>query len=80
MENMASDAPNGARRIFPTDPDLDVILGRTDFDFEFFLLICWTPNFWISMSPDLQNLARARLGLGQAKLEPSGPENVDFLL
>ena len=36
-------------------------------------------NFWISRFPDFQNLDRARLGLGWARLEPSGPQNVDFL-
>ena len=38
--------PNGARRFFPTNPDLADILGRTDLNFEnFYFLICWTPNF-----------------------------------
>ena len=63
----------GPGRFFPTNPDLADILGNTDFDFEnFHFLIFWIPNFWISRSPDFQNLARARLGPGQAGLEPSG--------
>ena len=41
----------------------------------FIFLIFEIPNFWISRSPDFQNLARARLGPGQAGLEPSGPKN-----
>ena len=35
---------------------------------------------WISRSPDFQNLVRARLGLGWARLEPSGPTILDFLV
>ena len=46
----------------------------------FWFFMFWIPNFWISRSPDFQNLARARLGPGQAGLEPSGPKNLDFLL
>ena len=49
-------APNGARRIFvPTNPDLAVILGDTDFDFEnddlwdFF-------GFQFSRFPDPENM------------------------
>ena len=71
MEKMAWDGPKwGQEDFFPTNPDLADILGRTDLDFENFdFLIFWTPNFWISRSPDFKNQARARLGLlgpGQA--------------
>ena len=34
MEKMPEMSPNGARRIFPTDLDLAIILGNTDFDIE----------------------------------------------
>ena len=46
----------GPEGFFPTNPDLADILGRTDLNFEnlCFLLIFWTPHFWISRSPDLQ--------------------------
>ena len=57
-------APNGARRIFPTNPDLADILGRTDLNFDNFLnflepkfldfQVPRSPNFWISRPPDLQ--------------------------
>ena len=67
-------ALNRARRIFaPTDPDLADILGRTDLNFEkFVFFISWTPTFWISRSPDFQDLAWAglRLGLGRAWAYP----------
>ena len=46
----------------------------------FIFLISGIPNFWIFRFPDFQNLGQAGLGLGQARLEPSGPKNVDFLL
>ena len=72
MEKMASDGPKQGREdFFPTTPDLADILGRTDLDFEnLIFLIFWTPNFWMSRSPDFQNLARARLGLALAELGP----------
>ena len=49
-------APNGTPRgLFATNRDLADIFGRTDLDFENFdFCICWTLNFWISRSPDLQ--------------------------
>ena len=53
----ASDGPKESQEdVFPTNPDLADILGRTDLNFENFyiFLICWPPNFWISRSPDLQ--------------------------
>ena len=58
-------APNGARRIFPTNQDLADILGNTDFDFENFCFLDFlVPKFPGSRFP--QNLAWARLvpGLG----------------
>ena len=59
MEKMAWDVPKWAPRGgFPADPDLADILGRTDLDFEsFYFFHFWIPNFWISRSPDFQNLA-----------------------
>ena len=59
--------PDGVRRIFPTNPDLADILGRTDFDFEnFYFLDFLGPEF----------LAWAQLGpthLGPAWANPLGP-------
>ena len=56
MEKMASDDHKwDPRGVFPTNPDIVDISGRTYFnseDFHFFIL--WTPHFWISRSPDLQ--------------------------
>ena len=43
----------GPGGFFPTNPDLADILGRTDLNFEDFLIF-WIPMFWISRSPDLQ--------------------------
>ena len=82
MQKIAWEGPKWGREVlFPANPDLADILGRTDFDFEnFHFDIFWIPNFWIFRFPDFQNLAQAGLGPGQARLEPSGPKNVDFLL
>ena len=88
MEKRPQMAPNGARRIF-----FLLIQTLPTFWAEWIwisgiliFLIFRIPNFWISRSPDFQNLARARLrlglaklGLGRARLKPSGPRNVDFL-
>ena len=42
MEKLLEMAPNGARTIFPTNPDLADMLGDTDFDFENFIFgIFW---------------------------------------
>ena len=70
MEKMAWDGPKWGQEDFvPTNPDLADILGRTDFDFEnLIFFIFWIPNFWIFRSPDLRNLARARLGLSRPGL------------
>ena len=63
MEKMAWDGRKWAPRgIFPANPDLADILGRTDLNFEnFHVLICWIPNLWISRSPDFQ-IPRPRPG------------------
>ena len=55
----------GPGGFFPTNPDLAIILGRKDLNFEIFcfFLIFWTSNFWISRSPDIQILVWAGLGL-----------------
>ena len=60
-------APNGARRIFPTNPDLADILGRTDLDFENFYV--WgilgdlkSPDFQVPDFKISRNLAWAHLG------------------
>ena len=72
MEKMAWDGPKWDwEDLFPTNPDLADVLGRTDLDFDnIHFLIFWIPNFWISRSPDFQNLAPGR---AWAMLEPSGP-------
>ena len=62
MEKIAWDGPKwGQEDLFPANPDLADILGRTYFDFDKFLFprffIVWIPHFWISRSPDFQNLA-----------------------
>ena len=56
MEKIARDGPKWGREgLFPANPDLADILGRTDSDFEILdFLIFWSPQFWISKSPDLQ--------------------------
>ena len=42
MEKIASNGPKWGRELFfPTNPDLADILGRTDFDFDFFVF-CWS--------------------------------------
>ena len=78
---MAWDGPKwGWEDVFPIHPDLADILGRTDLDFENFhffdLLASKTSGF--PGSRISKNLVQAGLGPGQAKLEPSGPKNVDF--
>ena len=48
MEKIAWDGPKWGREvIFPANPDLADILGRTDLDI-FYFYIYWIPNFWIS--------------------------------
>ena len=82
MQKMPGRAPNEAGKAFfrliqtlPTFWATWIWILRI-FIFEIF----WIPNFWISRFPDFQNLVRARLGPGRARLEPSGPKHVDFLL
>ena len=80
MEKIAWDGPKWGREgLFPANPDLADILGRTDFDFEnfyfyFYFLDLKFPDFRV---PDFQisrNLAWAQLGptLGSA-WDRSGP-------
>ena len=68
MEEMTWDGAKWGREIiFPANPDFADILGDMDFDLEifYFLYIFGIPNFWISRSPELQNLGRAwALGAG----------------
>ena len=71
MEKMAWDGPKWyPRGIFPANPDLANILGRTDLDVETFLFF----DFWDSKFLDFQvprfeksgpwqGLGRARLGM-----------------
>ena len=60
--------------MFPANPDLADILGRLDFDFEFFIYFL---DFWVPKFPDFQvprfpetqpklGLGRDGLGLGRA--------------
>ena len=65
-QKMARDGPKWGREVlFPTNPDLADILGRTDFDFEnfYFLFVFWISNFQISRFPDFQ-IPRPRRGPG----------------
>ena len=65
----------------PTNPDLANILGDTSLDVEIlFLYFVDSVFFQICRFPDFPNLALAGLGPGWARLEPSGPNNLDFLL
>ena len=82
MEKLAWGGPKWAPRgLFPTNPNLAEILGKTDLDFETFHFFCFF-GFQISGFPGPQ-ISKiwplAGLGPGQAGLEPSGPENVDVL-
>ena len=95
MEKMSWDGPKwGQEDFFPTNPDLADILGRTDLDFEnFYFFDCLDPKFLDFQVPRFPKsgpgqawagLARlglswARLGLGRARLKPSGQKNIDFL-
>ena len=67
-------APNGARRIFPTNPDLADILGRTDSDFEnFYFLDFFGSQLGPSLGPAWAQLGPS-LGPAWARLGPSlGP-------
>ena len=72
----------GREVLFPANPDLADILGRTDLDFEKFYFLGFFGS-QISGFPGSQ-ISKiwplAGLGPGQARLEPPGPKNVDFLL
>ena len=76
----AGKAPNGAGKVFfrltQTLPTFWMVWIRILRIFIFEIL--WITNFW--RFPEFQNLARARLGPGQAGLEPSGPNKFDFLM
>ena len=54
MEKMASDGPKwGQEDVFPTNPDLANILGRTFFDFDNLLLFYFLdPKFLDFQVPD----------------------------
>ena len=72
MGKIASDGPKwGQEDLFPTNPDLVDILGRTDLKFENFYVffIFWTPKFWISRSPSLRIRA-----LDTLQCEDPGPQ------
>ena len=81
MEKMTWDGPKWGREgLFLANPDLADILGRTHLDFEHFhFCFFWIPNFWMSRSPDFQNLAPGRawakaVSLANWMEEPSGPK------
>ena len=56
MEKIAWDGPKwGPRGLFPANPDLADILGRTDLNFQNFQFVFFCiPNVWIFRSPILQ--------------------------
>ena len=61
---------------FPYQSDLADVLGNMDLNFDDLCLrFFWIPSFQIQISK-----IWAGLGLGQARLEPSGPQRVDFRL
>ena len=69
MEKMAWDGPKwGQEDFFPTNPDLDDILGRTDLEFE-------NLHFFHFVDPkilDFQAPRFPKFGLGCAGLGPWG--------
>ena len=78
----------GPGGFFPTNPDLADILGRTDLDFEnfyfFYFLDPKSLDFQVPRFPK-SGPGQAWAGPGQAwagpaRLGPSGPKKVDFLL
>ena len=75
MEKLPGMAPNGAGKvIFPANPDLADILGRTDFDFGYFHFVdCLDPEFLDLQVPRFQKS-------GPAGFEPFGPNDVDVLM
>ena len=76
-QKITQEGPKWGREVlFPAHPDLVDILGRTDLDFE-------NLYFFDSLDPkflDFQVPRFPKSGPGQARLEPSGPKNLDFLL
>ena len=76
MEKMAWDGPKWGREgLFPVNPDLADILGRTDLDFQnFHFSICLDPKFL-----DFQVPRFPKSGLCQAGLGPWAGCRVDFL-
>ena len=68
----------GREGLFPANPDLANLLGRTDLDFENFHF--W--DFWDSKFLDFQvpRFPKSSPGQAWAGLEPPGPTTVDFLL
>ena len=66
MEKMASDGPKwGQEDLFPTNPDLADILGRTDLDFESFFFDPKFLDFQVPRFPK-SGPGQAWAGLGQA--------------
>ena len=62
-------APNMARRIFPTNPDLENILGRMDLDFEnFYFFYFLDPKFLDFQVPRFPRSGPGRAGLGRTWL------------
>ena len=78
MEKIAWDGPKwGPRGLFPANPDLADILGRTDLDFENLIFeIFGFPN---SGFPGFR-FPKSGPGRAWAGLEPSGRKSVGFLL
>ena len=79
MANIASDGPKwGQEDLFPTNPNIADILGRTDLNFEIFLLdpkfldfqVPRSPNPQISRSPDFQTPAPPPDELSDPNLTP----------
>ena len=62
----AQRGPNGGRRIFPTNPDLADILGRTDFDFENFYFFLFFGSQIFGLGPTWAH----PLGPGLGPLHP----------
>ena len=58
-------APNGARKFFPTNPNLADNLGRTEFDFESFYFLDLF-GYQISRFPESRFPNFQKSGLGQA--------------
>jgi len=74
VETIARDGTKwGHEVVFPTNPDLADILGRTDLDFYMFSFSFFDPTFPDFQVPDFQisrNLAWAGLGPGLGRAGP----------